>query len=184
MVITAAAEYRQLEESLWAQVTGLCAKYTPYATDTSTPTATSILGDTLVHRYCRRQLPPALTNADAFRPPRQCCQVRRLYQFRSISAFTPAVFCISPSFWARALLRLRQYKAAMLQEIREKCSKDEPNVPVLIVGLGNPGREYKQTRHNMGFPVVDRWLPAWVKRSNGWSRAPWSRKRLSPEVPS
>ena len=26
----------------------------------------------------------------------------------------------------------------------------------LIIGFGNPGREYKDTRHNIGFMLIDR----------------------------
>jgi PTH1 family peptidyl-tRNA hydrolase len=45
------------------------------------------------------------------------------------------------------------------------------NKTVLIVGLGNPGKEYVDTRHNIGFKAVDRFVgdhdfPAWIEKKD------------------
>jgi peptidyl-tRNA hydrolase, PTH1 family len=38
----------------------------------------------------------------------------------------------------------------------------------LVVGLGNPGREYEQTRHNVGWMLLDRLAQHW--HANDWRR--------------
>jgi len=45
----------------------------------------------------------------------------------------------------------------------------QENKPVLVVGLGNPGNEYKNTRHNVGFMAIDMIAPkeaVWKKEKN------------------
>ena len=43
----------------------------------------------------------------------------------------------------------------------------------LIVGLGNPGKDYENTRHNMGFDFIDHYLDkkglngTWIKKFDG-----------------
>lgn len=55
-----------------------------------------------------------------------------------------------------------------LQRARGLLRKTEPvdetsssGAPFLLVGLGNPGRDYRDTRHNIGFMTIDRIASLW-----------------------
>ncbi len=55
--------------------------------------------------------------------------------------------------------------------------------PAAVVFLGNPGKEYEQTRHNAGFLVAARWPRArsvtWLQKFKGeWAPLLWNDRRL------
>jgi PTH1 family peptidyl-tRNA hydrolase len=52
---------------------------------------------------------------------------------------------------------------------RDDARADRDDEPMkVIVGLGNPGKEYERTRHNVGWWVVDHLADVW--RFDGWKK--------------
>ena len=43
-------------------------------------------------------------------------------------------------------------------DLFRKIGEETPKTPIthIVCGLGNPGKEYEYTRHNMGFIAIDR----------------------------
>ena len=51
---------------------------------------------------------------------------------------------------------------------RTRAAERDDEAMKVIVGLGNPGKEYERTRHNVGWWVVDHLADVW--RFDGWKK--------------
>ena len=51
---------------------------------------------------------------------------------------------------------------ALFEKLHRQLNHEDSGQSIfLIVGLGNPGREYRMTRHNMGFLAIDEIVKTW-----------------------